>query len=139
MESVACLSGANHPRGARVTDNASRSPRVELVREAAVLQLKLLVDGLRDAILIPISLVAALIGLIRGGPDCDREYRRVIKLGRRSERWINLFGHQRPLPRSGAAGSIDTILDQVESTVLEQYQKGKKPAGEKPEESSRQE
>ena len=139
MESVACLTGANHPRGARVTDSASRNPRIELLREALVLQLKLLVDGLRDAILIPISLLAALIGLLRGGPDCDREYRRVIKLGRRSERWINLFGHQRPLPRSGAAGSIDTILDQVESTVLEQYQKGKKPAGEAPEESSRQE
>ena len=122
-----------------MTENASRSPRVELVREAAVLQLKLLVDGLRDAILIPISLVAALIGVIRGGADCDREYRRVIKLGRRSERWINLFGHQRPLPKSGAAGSIDSILDQVESTVLEQYQKGKKPAGKTPEKSGSQE
>ena len=122
-----------------MTDKASRSPRVELVREAAVLQLKLLVDGLRDAILIPISLVAALIGLIRGGADCDREYRRVIKLGRRSERWINLFGHQPPLPKSGAAGSIDSILDQVESTVLEQYQKGKKPAGKTPEKSGSQE
>lgn len=112
-----------------MTQSASRNPRLELLREAVVLQLKLLVDGLRDAILIPISLVATLIGLIRGGPDCDREYRRVIKLGRRSERWINLFGHQRPLPKSGAAGSIDTLLEQVESTVVEQYQKGRKPTG----------
>jgi hypothetical protein len=103
----------------------TKNPRTELVRETAILQLKLLADGLRDAILIPISLVAAIIGLLRGGDDCDREYRRVIKLGRRSERWINLFGHQQPLGRSHPAGSMDKILDQVEAVVTEQYQKGR--------------
>ena len=103
----------------------TKNPRTELVRETAILQLKLLADGLRDAILIPISLVAAIIGLLRGGDDCDREYRRVIKLGRRSERWINLFGHQQPLGRSHPAGSMDKILYQVEAVVTEQYQKGR--------------
>ena len=108
------------------TDGTSRNPRTELVRDAAVLQLKLLVDGLRDALLIPISLVAALLGLLRGGPDCDREFRRVIKLGRRSERWINLFGHHQPLGRSHPGGSMDSIIEQVESTVLQQYRQGRK-------------
>mgnify|MGYP006377613903 FL=1 len=107
-------------------DGASRSPRTDLVREAFILQLKLLVDGLRDALLIPLSLAAALIGLARGGPDCDREFRRVVKLGRRSERWIDLFGHQKPLARSGVAGSMDSIIEQVESTVLDQYRRGGK-------------
>jgi hypothetical protein len=74
--------------------------------------------------LIPISLVAALIGLLRGGEDCDREYRRVIKLGRRSERWINLFGQQRPLSANNPVGSMDNILNQVESIVMDQYRKG---------------
>jgi hypothetical protein len=104
----------------------SRNPRADLARDAGVLQLKLLVDGLRDALLIPISLVAALVGLLRGGPDCDREFRRVIKLGLRSERWINLFGHHKPLGRSGPAGSMDSIIEQVESTVLDQYRRGRK-------------
>jgi hypothetical protein len=108
------------------TDGTSRNHRTDLVRDAAVLQLKLLVDGLRDALLIPISLVAALLGLLRGGPDCDREFRRVIKLGRRSERWINLFGHHQPLGRSQPGGSMDSIIEQVESTVLEQYRQGRK-------------
>jgi hypothetical protein len=106
-------------------NSANRNPRFDLLREAATLQLKLLVDGIRDAMLIPISLVAAAIGLLRGGPDCDREYRRVIKLGRRSERWINLFGHQRPLGKSSPTSSFDAVLDQVESTVIEQYRKGR--------------
>ena len=106
-------------------NNETRSPRIELMRETAVLQLKLLADGLRDAALIPISLLAAIIGLIRGGEEPDREYRQVIKLGRRSERWINLFGHQRPLGKSHPAGSLDTVLNQVEDVVMEQYKKGR--------------
>ena len=105
---------------------ARRNPRIELIREAAVLQIKLLVDGLRDAILIPLSLFAALIGVLRGGADCDREYRRVLKMGRRSERWINLFGHERPLGNDRVRGSMDSILDQVESVVKEQYKRGSK-------------
>lgn len=104
---------------------ASRSARADLVREAAVLQIKLVADGVRDALLIPLSLIAALIGLLRGGEDCDREFRRVIKLGRRSERWINLFGHQQPVGRTGPAASMDSILHQVESTVVEQYRRGR--------------
>jgi hypothetical protein len=105
-------------------DRSTRNPRIELARATAVLQIKLLVDGLRDAILIPVSLVAALIGMFRGGPDCDLEFRRVIKLGRRSERWINLFGHQPPLGGNPVTGSMDTILDQVETAVMEQYKRG---------------
>ena len=100
------------------------SPRAQLARDAAVLQLKLVADGFRDALLIPVSIVAALIGLLRGGKDCDQEFRRVIKLGRRSERWINLFGHQRPLGMGNPVGSMDKILDQVEAVVLEQRRKG---------------
>lgn len=100
------------------------SPRVQLMRDAAVLQLKLIADGFRDALLIPISLAAAVIGVIRGGNDCDAEFRRVIKLGRRSERWINLFGQQRPLGIGNPVGSMDKILDQVESIVMEQRRKG---------------
>lgn len=108
------------------TDAKHRNPRAELVRAAAIFQIKLLADGLRDALLIPLSLVAALIGLLRGGEDCSREFGRVIKLGRRSERWINLFNQQRPLGRSGAAGSMDSVLHQVESTLVQQYRRGRK-------------
>jgi len=120
-------------------DSPSRSPRIELARDAAVLQIKLLVDGVRDAILIPVSLVAALIGLLRGGPDCDREFRRVIKFGRRSERWIDLFGHQRPLAGDPVTGSMDSILDQVETVVMEQYKRGKQATDRPQEEVKKQE
>jgi len=95
------------------------------MRDAAVLQIKLLVDGVRDAILIPLSFLAALIGLIEGGQNCDEKFRRVVRLGRRSERWIDLFGEQSPAGISHPAGSMDKILNQVESIVLDQYRKGR--------------
>ena len=105
-----------------------RNPREQLLRDAFILQLKLLADGFRDALLIPISLVAAAVGLVRGGADCDVEFRRVIDLGRRSERWINLFGQQEPLTPESPVGSIDRILAQVETVVMEQRGKGKSAA-----------
>jgi hypothetical protein len=119
----------------------TRSPRVKLIREAAVLQIKLLADGFRDAVLIPVSLIAALIGLLRGGDEPDREYRRVIKLGRRSERWIDLFGHQRPLGKSHPVGSMDDVLGQMESAMIKHYKKeqtGKEQTGTKEHKSDEQ-
>ena len=109
-------------------NDPTRSPREQLFRDALVLQLKLIADGLRDALLIPVSLVVALVGLLRGGPDCDTEFRRVIDLGRRSERWINLFGHEEPLLADSPVGSIDRVLDEVEAVVVEQRLKGKSAA-----------
>ena len=106
-------------------NDTNQSPRIKLIREASVLQIKLVADGIRDAILIPVSLLAALIGVVEGGKKCDEKFRRVIKLGRRSERWINLFGQQTPLDVSHPAGSMDRILNQVEAVVLDQYKKGR--------------
>jgi len=104
------------------------NPRKELVRKAAILQFKLLVDGIRDAALIPLSLVATIIGLVRGGNDADREFKQVIKLGRRSERWINLFGHQPPIRANRPGGSLDNLLDRVEEVVMDQYREGQSAA-----------
>ena len=109
-------------------DPVTRSPRAKLIRETALLQIKLLADGFRDAVLIPVSLIAALIGLLRGGDKPEREFRRVIKLGRRSERWINLFGQQRPLGKPHPADSLDNVLGQVESAIVKQYRKGQTTA-----------
>jgi len=109
-------------------NNEPHTSRIDLMREVAVLQLKLVADGIRDAVLIPVSLLAGLMGLVRGGDEMDREYRRILKLGRRSERWINLFGQQRPLGKSHPAGSLDIVLEQVETVVMEQYRKGRTTA-----------
>jgi len=100
-------------------NDAPQNARTDLIRKMVVLQLKLLVDGIRDAALIPISLIATLLGLIRGGPDIDRELNTVLDFGRQSERWINLFGNHPP------AGSLDSLLNRVETVITEQYRKGR--------------
>ena len=105
-------------------DEAPVDPRTRLLRDGLVLQLKLVVDGLRDAALIPLGLVAMVLGLLRGGEDADREFQRVIKLGRRSERWINLFGHEIHPRQVRPGGSLDQLLDRVEAVVVEQHNKG---------------
>lgn len=98
--------------------------RRELVRESLMFQLKLMADGFRDVLLLPVSLAATAIGLLRGGTEPDREFRRVIELGRRSEQWINLFGAHAPLEEAGHAGSIDRILDRAEQVLRDQVRQG---------------
>ncbi len=98
--------------------------RGTLIRESVIFQLKLLADGMRDLVLLPISLFATLLGLLRGGDKPDREFRQVIELGRQTEQWINLFGQHEPIPEAGKAGSIDLLLTRAEEVVREQAKKG---------------
>lgn len=97
------------------------SKRGDLVRDAVVFQLKLMADGFRDLALLPVSLVATLFGLLRGGEDPEREFLQVIELGRASERWINLFGHHDEPESSHAVASIDGLFSRVEETLKQRY------------------
>ena len=98
--------------------------RGALIRESVIFQLKLLADGFRDLMLLPISLIATLVGVVRGGDEPDREFRQVIELGRQSEQWINLFGQHEPIQQAGQAGSIDLLLTRAEEVVREQAREG---------------
>ena len=97
------------------------SKRGALVRDAVVFQLKLMADGFRDLVLLPLSLIAALVGLVRGGDEPEREFVQVLKLGRRSEIWINLFGRHGTPGHANAIASIDALFDKVEETLKRQY------------------
>jgi len=100
------------------------SKRGELVRNAVVFQLKLMADGFRDLVLIPVSLFAAVIGLLRGGDDPEREFNQVIDIGRESEQWINLFGHHDVPENANMATSLDVVFAKVEEVLKQQYQAG---------------
>jgi hypothetical protein len=69
--------------------------RLQLVWDVVLFQFKLLFDGLRDLVLSPVSIAAAVLGLIAGGDDPQRYFRRLLKIGRRTEIWLNLFGHHK--------------------------------------------
>lgn len=88
--------------------------RRKLVRDAVVFQFKLFVDGLRDLLLSPVSIIMAIIDVFTGG---DRFYR-LLALGRQSEEWINLFEtHQH--------AGLDTAVSQIEEVVRNEYREGK--------------
>jgi len=98
------------------------SKRGALVRNTIVFQIKLMADGFRDLVLIPVSFFAAIIGLVRGGDEPDREFNQVIDIGRESERWINLFGNHDVPENSNMAASIDVVFAKVEEVLKQQYQ-----------------
>ena len=97
------------------------SKRGTLIRNSVVFQLKLMADGLRDLLLLPISLIATVIGLLRGGDEPEREFNQVIEVGRGSEEWINLFGNHDVPENTNAAASIDALFTKVEQTLKQQY------------------
>jgi len=102
-------------------NETNTSKRGTLVRNTVVFQLKLMADGFRDLALLPVSLIATVIGLLRGGDEPEREFNQVIELGRGTEQWINLFGNHAVSENSSAAASIDVLFTKVEETLKQQY------------------
>lgn len=102
----------------------SDNGRWALVRSSLLFQAKLIVDGLRDFVLVPVSLVATLVGLLRGGAEPEREFEGVLELGRRTERWINLFGAHEPLDAGGPAGNLDELVTRAEALLRDQARQG---------------
>lgn len=88
------------------------SSRLQLIWDVLVFQFKLVADGLRDVFLSPISLISALIGLLVGGDEPDRYFRQVLRLGRRSEIWINLFGYRKH------SGTSDELIAPIKDKVF---------------------
>jgi hypothetical protein len=76
-------------------DSAHRGDKASLLRHALILQLKLLGDGLRDAMLVPVSITAALMGLLFRSKDPWLWYREVLLWGHASDQWIDLFDSNR--------------------------------------------
>ena len=112
------------PSGAASTDAPTRW---ELIRDLAVFQLKLVIDALRDVVLSPISLVAGIFDLVRGGERPGQYFYDVLVAGRRTEAWINLFGEaDRVAPRSTDAesASLDAVVERMEQLLIEQVERG---------------
>ena len=110
---------------------SSHPPLWTLIRDIAVLQVKLIVDGFRDLILLPASLIAGVISLSKtkdGKPGS--EFYTLVNVGRQSERWINLFGAIRNAPpdvkddKHFGDADIDEIVSRVESFVIDEYKRG---------------
>ena len=102
-----------------------------VIRDAAVFQLKLVVDGFRDLLLIPASFVAAVMSLVnsRDGKPGPQFYR-LLGVGKQSERWIDLFAAYRNAPddvvgdRRETESNMDDVVERIESFVVDEYRRG---------------
>ncbi|MBK6376276.1 hypothetical protein [Dokdonella sp.] len=91
-------------------------PRRSLVRDVAVFQLKLLLDAARDLVLSPVSLAAALLDFILSKHQPPRYFPAVLRLGERSEAWIDLWSAGRGA-QSNEHMNVDAVLSHVEAVV----------------------
>lgn len=110
----------NPPRHESSEDTPSSSigsSRLQLLWDVLVFQFKLAADGFRDLLLSPLSIISALIGFVAGGDQPDRYFRRVLRFGRRSEVWINLFGHRKH------AGTSDEFIAPLKDKVIAEAQR----------------
>lgn len=100
-----------------------RQSRIRLVRRVALLQVKLLADGLRDVVMMPLSLAAAALGMVSGRRDPELYLDRLMYFGRETDRWINLFDHEDPDdPRRRAP--LDRVAEEIEATILRDFENG---------------
>ncbi len=101
-----------------------------MIRDVAVFQVKLLADGILDLLFVPISLGAAIVSMMKGGPRPGTEFYDMLRLGRQSERWINLFGAAShvhgPATDDGRfpGEDIDNLVSRIESFVVDEYRSG---------------
>jgi len=105
--------------------------RWTMLRDLGALQIKLLIDGLRDILLVPLSLVTAVVSIVSGkdgrpGP----QFYQLLAWGKQSEAWINLFGAvknapeeiEQPMPFRDR--DIDEIVGRLESFVVDEVKRG---------------
>jgi hypothetical protein len=105
--------------------------RWTMLRDLGVLQIKLIVDGLRDLVLVPLSLIAGVVSIVSGkdgspGP----QFYHLLAWGKQSEIWINLFGAVKNSPEEIEQPTpfhdkdIDDIVGRLESFVVDEFKRG---------------
>ncbi len=102
-----------------------------LIRDVAVFQFKLVVDGLRDFFLVPVAFVAGILSLVSGKNGIPgNQFYQLLSLGKQSEHWIDLFGAMRNAPPDLAErihfpdANMDDILDNIETFVRDEERRG---------------
>ena len=100
--------------------------RWQFLRDVLVFQVKLALDAMRDVILVPVSIGAALLDLVSSGKPMGQSFYRVFALCKQTDIWINLFdtyGNPDESPEA-ASTTVDSLVAQVEALLVEQHDRG---------------
>jgi hypothetical protein len=111
-----------------MTETSAPQPantRWHFIRDVLVLQLKLLLGNVHNFFLIPITLIAAVLDLVFKTDRHGGRFYRALEWGRRAEEAIGLYS---ALDRDDEGlkkdFSVDTVIRQLESVIVREYEKG---------------
>ncbi len=92
-----------------------------IVRDLGIFQLKLALDGLKDIILMPVSIAAAAMAIFFGGEERGRLFYMILRGGEKFDLWLNLFGATQRSDIDGLFGGSkagsDSLLGQLEQQI----------------------
>lgn len=66
--------------------------RSVLIRDLLILQMKLVIDALKDVLFMKLALFAAIFDVVFGRPGRPLLFYSVLRLGERFDLWLNLYG-----------------------------------------------
>ena len=122
------------PRTVASPSLAEGPSRWGIVRDLGVFELKLAVDGLKDLILAPLALAAAVADMVIQAESRGVFLRSVMRIGERFDRWLNLYGARRGRDVRSVLdeGGSDVIVDYLESTALDRRPRPQRPQAKGP-------
>src|SRR3954470_17317498 len=102
--------------------------RWKFLRDVVVFQLKMLLDNVRDLVLMPVTLVAALSDLILKGDREGARFYRVLRWGWHSEKVIDVYSaienHPADTFEIGRDYTVDGVIARLESAVTREVDEG---------------
>lgn len=95
-----------------------------VLRDLVIFQIKLVLDGMKDLVLAPLSIAAAALDIFFPGERVGHRFYAVMRVGERFDRWLSLFaaaesaeGSKDGLFGVSRAGA-NTMLGKLEAMVL---------------------
>ena len=102
--------------------------RWKFLRDFVVFQVKMLLDNVRDLVLMPVALGAALLDLILKGDREGARFYKVLRWGWHSEKVIDVYSaieHEEPGEfQIGRDYTVDGVIARLENVVTREVEKG---------------
>ena len=127
--------------GSTRKDSADRGPKAPMtvtgrkvtLRDFAIFQLKLALDGLKDLVVFQVSIVAVVLDFIAGRGQRPRLFYSVVRASERWDRWLNLHGVMERLEEGesddGFFGASEAGADSLIGQIEELVRGGDEPRG----------
>jgi len=107
---------------------AGSDERWKFLRDFAVFQLKMFLDNVRDLVLMPVALAAALIDLVLKGEREGARFYKVLRWGWHSEKVIDVYSAiEQEEPGEFQIGrdyTVDGVIAGLENVVTREVEKG---------------